>query len=168
MKPKNVMKSSNVVIAFIFLLLGSVSVELNAQETIKALLKKCENMGSITVSIIREKDKETGEITRDITNVSFKSDSNPALEKEFIAAFQKDEDNADRVTKNISNGKVTNMSFRFGKTTYNYTYNQRTDMVSVNVNEGGLTVTSARIINEREMVDALRVRMDSIRRNNAD
>ena len=126
------MKSRNVVIAVIFLLLGSVSVELKAQETIQALLKKCENMDSVTVSVIRERDKETGKITRDVTNVSFKTDSNPALEKEFIAAFQKEEEKADMVSKNISNGKVTSMLFRFGEITYNYTYNSRTGTVSVN------------------------------------
>ena len=126
------MKSKNVVIAVIFLLMGSVSVELKAQETIQALLKKCENMDSVTVSVIRERDKETGKITRDVTNVSFKPDFHPALDKEFIAAFQKDEDKADRVSKNISNGKLTSMSFRFGDITYNYNYNSRTGTVNVN------------------------------------
>ena len=141
MKPRNVMKSKNVVIVFIFLLMGSVSIELKAQETIKALLKKCENMDSVTVSVIREKDKETGKITRDITNVSFKSASIPSLEKEFFAAFQKDEDKADKVSKNIANGKVTNMSFRYGDTTYNYTYSKVTDMVRVSTTNTGTGIT---------------------------
>ena len=135
------MKSRNVVITVIFLLFGSVTVELKAQEAIQALLKKCENMESMTVSVIREKDRETGKITRDIVNVSFKSDTHPTLEKEFLAAFQKDEDKADRVTKNISNGKAINMSFRFGDITYNYSYNSRTDMVSVNTTNPPRSVT---------------------------
>jgi len=164
------MKSRNVAIAVILSLLGGVSVESKAQETIQALLKKCENMDSVTVSVIRDKDKETGKITRDLTNVSFKTNSNPALEKEFLAAFQKEEDKADRVSKNISNGKTTSMLFVFGELQFNYNYNKRTGIVNVNATNRSITLFPTTGSFNMSRGDTLfrNLGIEVIRRNNDD
>ncbi|MDR1203802.1 MAG: DUF5024 domain-containing protein [Tannerellaceae bacterium] len=113
------MKTRNLIAVAILLITGSLATDLFAQETLKALVKKCENMENVSVNVVRNRNKETREMQRAITNISF--NSNQALVNEFIAAFDKDKEMADQEIENKSNGKITNIFYRFGDVSYSFT-----------------------------------------------
>ena len=116
------MNTRNVVIAVIFLLLGSfATMELKAQDAIKALMKKCESMENVTIDVIRNRNSETGKVIRLLTTIRFEISSNPGLEKEFLAAFQKDAVKASQEIESMSGGKMKNVFYRFGESSYSYT-----------------------------------------------
>ncbi|MDR3142997.1 MAG: DUF5024 domain-containing protein [Tannerellaceae bacterium] len=112
------MKTRNLIAVAILLLTGSLAADLSAQETLKALVKKCENMENVNISVVRNKNKETREMQRAIINISF--NNNQALAGEFIAAFEKDKEMADQEIENKSNGKTTTIFYRFGNVTYSF------------------------------------------------
>jgi len=117
------MKKSNGMIAVIFVLLGCFSMESNAQDAIKAVMKKCENMESMTVSTIRTKGKNN--LTSTLTSFNFDASANPALVQEIIAAFQKDREKADKNMENKTGGKVTSAYYTFGTSWYSYNYDEK-------------------------------------------
>jgi hypothetical protein len=112
------MKTRSLIAAAILLITGSLTADLFAQETLKALVKKCENMDNIDINIVRDRNKETREIQRVITSISFSG--NQALANDFIAAFDKDKGTADQEIENKSNGKITNIFYRFGDISYSF------------------------------------------------
>lgn len=116
------MKAKNVIVVAILLIAGSFSTEVFAQETLKALVKKCETMENVNINVVRNRDKETRKMKRMIVNISF--NNNPALLKEFIDAFEKDKEMADQEISNSANGKITNMFYRFGNVSYSFSQNE--------------------------------------------
>lgn len=123
------MKAKSFIVVAIILVAGSFSSEVFAQEALKALVKKCENMENVNINVVRNKNKETREMERVITNINF--DGNQALVNEFIAAFEKDRGMADQEIENKSNGKITNMFYKFGNVSYSFSQND----------EGGASVS---------------------------
>ncbi|MDH6306505.1 putative membrane-anchored protein [Parabacteroides sp. PF5-5] len=113
------MKTKRLIVVAILLIAGSLSTELFAQDAIKALVQKCENMENVNVNIVRNRNKETRKVERTITSISFSN--NEALVNEFIAAFNKDKEMTDQEIENRSNGKVNNIFYRFGNTSYSFT-----------------------------------------------
>jgi hypothetical protein len=114
------MKTRHLIAVAILLLTGSLANGLSAQETLKALVKKCQNMENVSVSVVRNKNKETKKPEQAITSISF--NDNQALENEFIAAFEKDRALADQEIENKSNGRITNMFYRFGEVSYSFSH----------------------------------------------
>ena len=90
----------------------------SAQENIKAVIKKCEKASSVEMSYIINKDPETRKIQNSVTTIRIKDD--PNLVKEFIAAFEKDKDNAYSVSGSIKNGVSIPSSYRFSDGKDNY------------------------------------------------
>lgn len=115
------MKTKSLLVTAILLIAGSLS-GLSAQETLKALVKKCESMENVNVNMVRSRNKETKQLERNITTISFSN--NQALVNEIVAAFEKDKDLADQEIENRSGGKVTNMFYRFGNASYSFSQNE--------------------------------------------
>ncbi|MDR0995346.1 MAG: DUF5024 domain-containing protein, partial [Tannerella sp.] len=67
------------------LLLGSLSADLSAQTHLTALMKKCESLSNVDMSIIRKRDPQTKELYNAVVTVSIKN--NAPLMQEFLAAF---------------------------------------------------------------------------------
>ncbi|MDR0431105.1 MAG: DUF5024 domain-containing protein [Tannerellaceae bacterium] len=111
------MKTKKLIMVAIILIAGSFSSELLAQETLKALVQKCENMENVDMSIIRKKN-EKREVTR--VTISINLNNNPALINEFIAAFEKDREMADREIENRKNGKMNDIYYTFGDVSYSF------------------------------------------------
>jgi hypothetical protein len=109
------MKTRNLIAVVILLMGGSLSADLFAQETLKALMKKCENMENVRVSMSRSRDGATKELKRATTTIDIRD--NRALADEFIAAFDKDRAQADREVEERENGKRT-LNCRFGDVSY--------------------------------------------------
>jgi hypothetical protein len=119
------MKTRNLIAVTILLLTGSLATDLFAQETLKALVQKCENMENVNINVVRRRNKETKEMERTITNISFSD--NQALKNEFIAAFDKDKGLVDQEIENRSNGKIINIFYRFGDISYSFSLSQSDD-----------------------------------------
>ena len=104
--------------AAVLLMAGSFTMGSLAQENIKALVQKCENMDDVDANIVRSKGG--GSSIRNSTNLTLKY--TPALEKELVDAFRKDEDKATRVIESKEGGKMTHMMYEFedGKVRYGF------------------------------------------------
>ena len=147
------MKTGNLVIAIVFLLAGSVTMKSLAQENIKALIKKFENMDVIDANIVRNKHSNRNTISysnsrpniqsirspQSIINYTIKY--TPELEKELVAAFRKDQEKAIREVEQRKEGKVTHMLYQFDDSEYSFTV--KNDTISIQATEGQLiTVTT--------------------------
>lgn len=128
------MKTSRLFAVAILLIAGSLSINVSAQEALKAVVKKCETMESVSINIVRNKDKGTKELTRSIINISFSN--NEALVKEFVAAFNKDREQADQEIENRENGKINRLMLKFGNTRYSFSQ-EDTGSGSISVIENG-------------------------------
>ena len=180
------MKTRNLMMAAVILLAGSITMKSVAQENIKALIKKCENMDVIDANIVRNKNTPTisrqtffthtnndsipsftitnkdsipvliykrgpsNSISYTITNpiarnsqaprsiVNLTLRYTPELEKELVATFRKDQDNAVREVEQKKDGKVTHMLYQFDDSEYSFTI--KNDTISIQATEGRQTI----------------------------
>lgn len=102
----------------IILIIAGLNVELKAQEALKAMMKKCETIDNVDMSVVRQKNKETLKVTHAIITVRIKS--NKALVDEFIAAFMKDEPNAYETIYSKKGGKDIPQFFRFKNVSFSF------------------------------------------------
>ena len=157
------MKPRNLLIAVVLFMAGSLSSESFAQENIKALIKKCENMDVIDANIVRNKSagyttssSQTTASTsprisrglttspRTIVNITLKY--TPSLEKELVAAFRKDQEKSIHEVEQRKEGKVTHMLYRFDDSEYSFTI--KNDTINICATEGGaLWTTSEALMN---------------------
>jgi hypothetical protein len=96
---------------------GSFLVNLSAQEALKVVMEKIENMAGVN-QIGYTKSIQKSEQKTIITSFSFPV--NEELEKEILAAFEKDKDQADQKVENKEGGKITALRYSFGKISYSY------------------------------------------------
>jgi len=152
------MKTRNVLIAIVLIVAGSLTMKPLAQENIKAMIKKCESMDVIDANIVRNKpitnytttttrSGDTASVRRtlfpmaprSIVNITLKY--TPALEKELVAAFRKDQDKANHEVEQIKGGKVSHMLYRFDDAEYSFTI--KNDTITINATEGQNMLGSA-------------------------
>ena len=107
-----------VVVFAVLFFAGGLFANLIAQENIKAVMKKCERSNSVEMTYIINKDPETKKFQSSITTIKIKDD--PNLIREFVAAFEKDKDNAYSVSGSIKNGVSTPASYKFSNGKDNY------------------------------------------------
>lgn len=107
------MKTKKTILAMAALLIGSITMNLQAQENLNALFKKCESMDNVNMNVIYDKDRETKKAEKIIKTIGFKN--NPQLVNEFLAAFNKDKEAAYKVIEEKKNGKVMPSFYRFAK-----------------------------------------------------
>ena len=100
-----------IITAVLLLFIGGLITDLCAQESIKALIKRCENTNSVDMSYIINKDPQTKKVLNSITTITITD--NPRLVKDFIGAFEKDRDNAYSVSGSIKNGVSIPSSYKF-------------------------------------------------------
>ena len=106
----------NVWMITLLFIVSSFSMKLVAEESLDALIKKCETMESVDMNVARTRNPETKEIIRETINIKFCK--NPALLDEFVAVFKKNMDKAITANENRKGGQTFSMYFRFeeGKT----------------------------------------------------
>lgn len=125
----------NLFIAAMLLLTGSLTTEMVAQDAIAAVVKKCESQKDVDIHKARSRDKDSKEVTREVTTITIKN--NPSLANEFIAAFNKDKANALDEAESSANGKVTHLFYRFDNVSYSYLLSDDGNvMISVMSGEG--------------------------------
>jgi len=156
------MKTRILVMATAILLAGNVVIEALAQENIKALIKKIETMDVIDANIVRNKDTiavgnvistrisnpvnrrpmtniDYSQTPRSIVNITIKY--TPALEKELVAAFRKDQDKAINEVEQRKEGKTTHILYKFEDSEYSFTV--KDDIISIQATEGRLSARRA-------------------------
>ncbi|MDR3062002.1 MAG: DUF5024 domain-containing protein [Dysgonamonadaceae bacterium] len=116
------MKLRNVLFITIILIVGCLSNDLMAQDALKAMIKKCESLDNVEMSVVRKKNKETLKVEQSITTITINV-SNKALIDEFIAACEKDEPSAYEVIYSKKKGKVIPQFFRFKNVNFSFSYN---------------------------------------------
>lgn len=127
-------------IAAVVLLAGSMATEMTAQNAIAAVVKKCESMKDVNINKVRSRDKDSKELTREITNIMISN--NPALVNEIVAAFAKDGENALHSSESSSNGKVTSIFYRFENASYSFSQSDDGNAtVTVITGEGKATIS---------------------------
>ena len=106
------MKAKKTILLCVILLLGGLTEGLKAQENLNALMKKCENMDTIDMNVIYNKNRETKKTEKIIKTVTFSN--NQKLLDEFVAAFEKDKDAAYKIIDDKKSGKLLPSFYRFG------------------------------------------------------
>lgn len=107
------MKTKKTILAMAVLLIGSITMSLQAQESLNALFKKCESMDNVNINVIYDKNRETKKTEKIIKTIGFKN--NPQLVNEFLAAFNKDKEAAYQVIEEKKKGKIMPSFYRFAK-----------------------------------------------------
>ncbi|MDR1224630.1 MAG: DUF5024 domain-containing protein [Tannerella sp.] len=110
------MKTNRLIITVVLIITGSFFMNLSAQEALKAVMEKIEKTEGnkrIVYTISGEKSKRK----TIMTSISF--EYNEELEKEILAAFEKDKDQADRKIESKENGEIS-LRYSFGKISYSY------------------------------------------------
>jgi hypothetical protein len=143
------MKTKSRILIAIALFAGFTAENLNAQEAVKALIKKCETMETVDINTIRSRDPETKELLRSIVSINVRS--NPSLVKDFQNAFQADYQNAekskgaaDREVITRRGGKIVNLMYTYGNTSYNFSVTDESN-ATISVVEGNGKVTIGEI-----------------------
>nr|WP_129733012.1 DUF5024 domain-containing protein [Parabacteroides goldsteinii] len=106
------MKAKKIILLCVILLAGCITEGLKAQETLNALMKKCENMDTIDMNVIYNKNRETKKTEKIIKTVTFSNDQK--LLDEFVAAFEKDKNAAYKIIDDKKGGKLLPSFYRFG------------------------------------------------------
>ena len=110
------MKTNRLFITAVLIITGSFIMNISAQDALKAIAKKCENMENVDVSVVRSRDKETKKVNNYVMSITF--EKNESLKKEILAAFQKERVNADHEVEDRRNGRIRELLLRFGSSSY--------------------------------------------------
>jgi putative cell wall-binding protein len=114
------MKRLKLLIVLIVLATTAITNVAFAQENIKAMLKKCEEMDVIEASYVR--NNANALIRTPIrSTMNMKLHYTPELADELVAAFYKDKAKASSEVEQKRDGKVINMLYRFDDATYSFT-----------------------------------------------
>ena len=193
------MKTRNLLMVAIILLAGSITMKSVAQENIKALIKKCENMDVIDANIVRNKKPNANSttLTHFFTHTNSNSNSLPLftfnnvrtsttnpvtstrtlsaqsprsivnltlrytheLEKELVAAFRKDQDNATSEIEQKRDGKVTHMLYQFDDSEYSFTI--KNDTISIQATEGNPVI----VVLKQKKYESLESRLKELQKD---
>ena len=115
------MKAKNMMLVLVLLFTGVAGNSIQAQEALNALVKKCESMEKVDINVIYNRNKETKKVEKCIKSIGF---TDPQLMNEFLAAFEKEKENAYQVIDNKVNGKMMPSFYRFsvGKSEISYSF----------------------------------------------
>jgi len=105
--------------AAFFCIAGFINT-VSAQDNLKALMIKCENMDDVSISIVHQRDRETKETKQIVKSFSFTN--NKALADEFLNAMQKDKDEAIQAIETKHKGKVIPSYYQFADGDYDVAY----------------------------------------------
>lgn len=129
------MKSNKAMAIATLFLAGSLSMGLQAQENLKALVKKCESMNHVDMDVVYKKDRVTKKTERVIKTLSF---TDAQLMNDFLTAFEKDKNAAYRVIESKKSGKIRPSFYGFfeGTTETSYSFDLKdSGKVSISVIE---------------------------------
>jgi len=127
------MKKKNLILSFVLLIAGSFSMEIFAQENIKALMQQIEKTDDkeiLEADIVRKNNPTLR--TKSFTML-IKLRYSPELEKKLIDTFQQDSEKANQVVEQKKDGKVLQYLYRFDTSTYSFAISN--DTISIQARE---------------------------------
>ena len=104
----------------IVLAAGSFTITASAQDTLNALMNKCESMDDVNMDVIQQRNPSTKKLTQVIKSVSIKN--NKALIDDFLKAFEADKNEAIQAIYSKKNGKMVPSYFQFKTGSKNVSY----------------------------------------------
>ena len=115
----------------LLLIVSSFSMELEAQENLDALVKKCETMKSVEMQVIRTKNEQTKKLEVEMIKITINEDQE--LINEFFAAFKKDEDKVQQVIekKQGKQRKIMSLLYYFEKAMYKLSEDEKAGCATV-------------------------------------
>lgn len=129
------MKKYQICLLAFILFVGIGTIQVYGQKNLENWVKKCENNESIDMTMISNKNPKTKKETKKVIQIKFKN--NESLQKELINAFNRDKDNATRVSMERSNGMTRPglCDFNMGdyEIRYVFQYNVHRQETTVNV-----------------------------------
>jgi hypothetical protein len=128
-----IMKKTTLILTLL-LMAGSFSTNLFAQTSLEALLKKCEAMTTIDMSLSRTRNAQTKELEQEL--ISFTIRDNPALIGEFMSAFKKEEANAIQVSESRKGGQISSLYYIFENAIYSLSYKEEGKTVGITITRG--------------------------------
>lgn len=128
------MKMKRMILPAFLLMISMFLGRSEAQNTLKALVQKCENMDSVTVSVVQRKNETTRELEQNMVTITFRN--NRALEQEIKKAFETDKKDAIQVIEEKEKGVLKNVFYTFseGNREISYSYDMN------KTGKGSLTV----------------------------
>ena len=116
-------------ILMLLLISSSFSTKLIAQESLDALIKRCETMSAVDMNVTRSRDAKTKEVVREVITITFSD--NAALSNQFLSAFKKEEANAISVTETRAKGRINSVYYRFPTAFYSYVEADKTTKIII-------------------------------------
>lgn len=105
------MKAKSFLFVAFFFIFAAFSNHVVAQENLNALIKKCETMDDVDISIVHQRDRKTMKTTQIIKSVSIKNKK--SLVDDFIKAFELDRDKAYQAIDNKKKGRMLPSFYQF-------------------------------------------------------
>ena len=127
------MKTRNLIISLVFLVAGSFSTGMVAQENIKALMQQIEKMNDkeiLEADIVRKNNPALR--TKSFTML-IKLRYSPELEKKLTDTFKQDSEKANQVVEQKKDGKVLHYLYKFNNAMYSFTIGS--DTISIQAQE---------------------------------
>ena len=112
------MKKTILLTVILLLPAGFFAEAARAQENIRAMMKKCENLAVVEKDITRSKYPLIKTFNRTTTVITVMYD--PLLEKELEEAFRRDSEHALQTEEQIRDSRVSSIRCRFESSTYSY------------------------------------------------
>lgn len=138
------MKTKRIILATALLFSVAGIGKIKAQESINALMQRCETIDNVNVEVLYEKNPKTKKAEKNIVTITFFEKDNPKLLEDFLAAFKKDREAAYKVIENKKNGKVMPSYYRYVSGTTDITYTLETGKRGfgpTSFNKGDVSIT---------------------------
>jgi len=121
------MKTKWAITLLALILTLGISPQLFSQTNLNNLLKQCETKNTVDMNVVMDRNRETGEISRIVRNVTINNDKR--LVDDFLAAFSRDKDKADKIIENIRGGRTIPSMYQFsdGEKRISYTFSLSDD-----------------------------------------
>lgn len=105
----------------------AIGPQLFSQTNLNNLLKQCETKTTVDMNVVMDRNRETGEISRIVKNVTINNDKR--LVDDFLSAFSRDKDKADKIIENIRGGRTipSLYQFRDGEKRISYSFSLTDD-----------------------------------------
>ena len=102
---------TKLIAAFLFLSAMTIGIPgIHAQQQIEQTMTRVEGMNNVNTNVVINKNKETGAVERIVKTVSIMSNKN--VVSDFVAAFDREKDNAYQISESSSAGS-SQRTYRF-------------------------------------------------------
>lgn len=127
------MKTKSILTLLLIVTACCFSSNVWAQEKLNALMKRCESMDNVDISVVQQRNPTTRKISQIITTAKFSN--NKALVDEFLSAFESDKNDAIQIIDKKKDGRMVPSYYQFnvGSKSVAYTITVKNDGTDASV-----------------------------------